>query len=953
MGSSVPYDQTWMLRRATGSRMKIRARLMALVLLATLLPAVLIGIRFFQDRAESVELAMRDLEVATNGLALRISNSIQGTTQLHYGLARSKDLDTEDRVACSSFLSKVLEVYPQYTGILTITPGGQLFCDSLMSGRTLDLRDRGYFREALAATEGVALEPVFGKLTGIAVLQIAYPERAESGAVKFVLLASLNLFNLVAQYLSERPQEMFEIVLTDDRGTVLVGQPAERWSDRIGKSIADTEIFRLSETHPGGAVYDVAGLDGSPQVWAFAGIPEVTGAGLHVMVGMAKENFLKGPNRRLYQNLSLLMAFFLILFAGVWMLADRSIRKPALRIARMVEKLGHGDLGARIPQPFPRGELGGLMTTLNSTAEALGRQRDVIVNLNSKLMTHEAELGNQHMISESALNNMSQGLCMFDGNRRLITCNRRFVELYDLGEELTRPGTPLADILAYRVQRGSYSKNPESYFGDRMDMVARNQHQIDIVEQKDGRTIEISFHPLPGGGWVATHEDITARRQAEARVEYLASHDPLTDLPNRTLFHTQLKTALSAVARGGILAVHSLDLDRFKEVNDTLGHPVGDALLQEVAKRLQAGLGEGELVARLGGDEFAIIQRDIEGPEASEHLAQRVIQDISAPYLIAGHHIVVGASVGVTIAPTDGVDVDQLLKNADMALYRAKSQGRGMFSFFEQEMDIRLQARRALERELHGALEAGEFELYYQPLFNIAAEKICGFEALLRWHHPTRGMVPPDEFIRLAEETGHIVQMGHWVLRQACSDAAKWPTTIKVAVNLSPVQFKRPGLRESVLDALAASGLSPNRLELEITETVLLQESETTLATLCKLRAMGVQISLDDFGTGYSSLSYLRSFPFDKIKIDRSFTKNLSSGGDASAIVRTVTRLAQDLGMSTTAEGVETKEDLDFLRENGCTEIQGYLISPAIPALSIPDLLKKWGGAIRDAAEAA
>ena len=408
-------------------------------------------------------------------------------------------------------------------------------------------------------------------------------------------------------------------------------------------------------------------------------------------------DLLGDADQRLYQNLFFLLVFFSVLFAGTWM-ADWGIRRPTLRIARMVEKLGLGDLAAR-SAPFPRGKLGGLMITLNSTAEALG-------NLNSKLMTREAELRHQHMISESALNNMSQGLCMFDADQRLITCNRRFVELYNLSDELARPGTPLTDILAYRVKTGSYNKDMESYFGERLNTVARNEHQIDIVEQQDGRTIEILFDPLPGGGWVATHEDITTRRQSEARVAYLASHDPLTDLPNRTIFHAQLIDALASVARGSSLAVHSVDLDRFKDVNDTLGHPVGDALLREVAKRLQAMLRGGDLVARLGGDEFAIIQLDLDTPEASGSLAQRVIESISAPYLIEGHHIVVGASIGVTIAPTDGVDVDQLLKNADMALYRAKSLGRGAFSFFEREMDIRLQARRVLEKELREALEA-------------------------------------------------------------------------------------------------------------------------------------------------------------------------------------------------------------------------------------------------------
>ena len=348
--------------------MNIRTRLMFLVLLATLLPAGLIGMRFIQDRAENIEIAKHHLEDASNSLAVRIASSIQGTKQLHIGLARAKDLDTGDKLACSSFLSNVREANPQYTGILTITPEGQLFCDSLLTGRTLDLRDRGYFRQALVTAEGITLEPVFGKLTGIPVLQIAYPVRGESGSVKFVLLASLNLDNLIKQYMSEHPQAKFEIALTDNKGKVLVGQPSERWKSRIGQSIADTGLYKFSEAHPEGGVYDVVGIEGKQQVWAFAENPEVSAAGLHVMVGTTRDNLLRDPNHRFYQNLLLLLVFSLVLFAGIWWMADHGIRKPTLNIAMMVEKLGRGDLGARITPPFPRGEIGGLMTVLNSTA---------------------------------------------------------------------------------------------------------------------------------------------------------------------------------------------------------------------------------------------------------------------------------------------------------------------------------------------------------------------------------------------------------------------------------------------------------------------------------------------------------------------------------------------------------------------------------------------------------
>ena len=364
--------------------MNIRARLLLLVSTATLLPAGFIGGRFVHDRAANVAAAMRSLEGAANGIAMTIADRIRGTKQLHYGLARARDLDTNDKAACSSFLSVVLEAYPQYTGIVTITPDGQLFCDSLRTGRTLDLRAREYFQKALVATDGVTLEPVFGRLTGLSVLQIAYPVRAESGSLKFVLLASLNLDKLVQNYKSDTPQTMFDIVVTDTKGTVLVGKPSERWKDRVGTAIADTAIFGFSNAHPN-RVGEVSGIDGSQQVWAVAGIPEVTAAGVHVMVGTPSDNLLMAANHRLRQDLSVLSGAILILFAGVWLLAELGIRKQIDRIGLMAEKLGHGDLGARIAPPYPRGELGGLMAILNSTAEALERQRTEIVDLNSKL----------------------------------------------------------------------------------------------------------------------------------------------------------------------------------------------------------------------------------------------------------------------------------------------------------------------------------------------------------------------------------------------------------------------------------------------------------------------------------------------------------------------------------------------------------------------------------------
>jgi diguanylate cyclase (GGDEF)-like protein/PAS domain S-box-containing protein len=445
--------------------------------------------------------------------------------------------------------------------------------------------------------------------------------------------------------------------------------------------------------------------------------------------------------------------------------------------------------------------------------------------------------------------------------------------------------------------------------------------------------------------------DVTERKQAEARIEHMAHHDALTGLPNRVLFHDRLGEALSRIRRGsGNLAVLCLDLDQFKSVNDTLGHPLGDALLKTVAERLDHCVRDTDMVARLGGDEFAIILPTIDGPHDAEQTASRVIDVLGQPYEIQGHEVVVGASVGIAIAPGDGDAADALLRNADMALYRAKGDGRGRFNFFEPEMDRRIQLRRTLELDLRKAFQNGEFELYYQPLINLDSGEVSGFEALLRWCHPERGMVSPAEFIPLTEEIGLITPLGEWVLRKACAEAMTWPAHVKVAVNLSPVQFKSRNLVQAVLTALAYSRLPATRLELEITESVLLGETDANLAILHQLRGLGVHISMDDFGTGYSSLSYLRSFPFDKIKIDQSFVRELAERPDCMAIIRAVVGLGTSLGIATTAEGVETPEQLERLRAEGCTELKGFLFSPPRRASDVALMLRDQRPAIASVA---
>ena len=452
-------------------------------------------------------------------------------------------------------------------------------------------------------------------------------------------------------------------------------------------------------------------------------------------------------------------------------------------------------------------------------------------------------------------------------------------------------------------------------------------------------------------GYLVAIADITERRKAEARIAHMAHHDGLTDLPNREFYQERLRQALEeAQATGKRVAVLCVDLDLFKNVNDSFGHPMGDRLLRLVADRLRSLLRGNHLAARLGGDEFALILASDPTPKEISDFSTRLIGVLSDSYDIDGIEAVIGASVGIALSPSDGTTSEDLMRSADMALYRAKSDGGGVHRFFEREMDLLAQKRRDMEVDLRRAFANGEFELHYQPLVDIGANRISGFESLLRWQHPEKGMISPAEFIPIAEDIGLIVSIGEWVLREASAEAAKWPDDVKVAVNLSAVQFRSRNLVQAVISALAHSGLSPLRLELEITESVFLAETEANLAILHQLRALGVRISMDDFGTGYSSLSYLRSFPFDKIKIDRSFVKDLAERPDCVAIVRAISGLGRSLNITTTAEGVETVDQLDWLRNEGCDEVQGFLFSAAKPASEIVALLSKFKGRASQAA---
>ncbi len=555
-------------------------------------------------------------------------------------------------------------------------------------------------------------------------------------------------------------------------------------------------------------------------------------------------------------------------------------------------------------------------------------------------LSRELEVANRHL--SVALGSMSQGLCFFDREGRLLLANERYARIYDLNPEQLRPGTSFADIVALRFAAGAgpLGTSEEQYLQWRERHHRASGPSLAVFELSNGRLVEIQSQPMPGGGWVATHEDITARRGAEQRVAHMARHDALTGLANRIYFRERLEAALAKECSGGICAVLCLDLDGFKGVNDSYGHGTGDGLLQAVATRLRHCARAEDTVTRLGGDEFAILATGLRSPAQAGEMAERAVRALSEVYRIGDVRITVGVSIGVALSPDAGTTPEDLLRKADLALYRAKADEPGSYRFFEPEMQIRQLGRLRLETELRDALERDEFEVFYQPLLDVQRGEICSFEALLRWRHPERGTVGPGEFIPVAEESGLIVPLGAWVLEQACAEAATWPEHVTISVNVSAAQFRSKSLLGSVKHALAQSGLAASRLELEVTETLLLQHTPGTLATLHALSDLGVRVSMDDFGTGHSSLSYLRCFPFDKLKIDQSFVREMGQRADALAIVRAILALGRSLDMVTTAEGVETEAQLDVLRQEGCNEVQGFLFSAPRPAAEVAHMLR-------------
>ncbi|MGF6308664.1 diguanylate cyclase (GGDEF)-like protein [Bradyrhizobium sp. i1.8.4] len=619
-----------------------------------------------------------------------------------------------------------------------------------------------------------------------------------------------------------------------------------------------------------------------------------------------------------------------------------------MRIEQRNSSSEHADAGSTKGLAFCAGLLVGSLlgsaTAQWSEREGLLMAAFAIMAVIVFLLLKRHEISDARLATErrnlmTAVDNIPQGLVLYDASARIIICNRPYIEMFGLSPEVAKPGCTMQRLIAHRRETGSFDGNVDEFCDAIIGNVKLGRATRQLTQAPGGRAIEIVNKPLPEGGWVATIEDVTERTRTENKIAHMAHYDALTDLPNRVLFRQRLEQALKAIGPDQQLAVMYIDIDEFKSVNDALGHQIGDELLSAIADRLRGCVGETDVAARLGGDEFAVIQTAVRDQTETMQLLAAIYQAIRRPIDCSGHLITTDASIGIAVAPADGLDLDQLLRNADLALYGAKSDGRRTYRFFEAGMDERANARRSLELELRQAIVDGSFELHYQPLLHLEDSRVSCCEALLRWRHPERGTVSPADFIPVAEDTGLINDLGHWVLNTACREAVNWPDHIHVAVNVSPIQFKSQTLALNVAAALAASGLAPSRLELEITEAVLIRDDEAALDILHQLRDLGVRIALDDFGTGYSSLSYLQRFPFDKIKIDRAFIKDLAGTGASSTIVQAVVNIAAASDMTTTAEGVETEQQRNLLRTLGCTEMQGYLFSRPVSDVEIRKLL--------------
>jgi len=838
----------------------------------------------WQLRADAIGAAVSETGNIASVLAVQLSRSLKSIDTVLLEIkqsAESHDIDSPadfqaaiDRPEFQGSLTKYLGRLPQVFNIAIADREGKITVSTVGWPAThFDVAGRDYFLNARDRRDGQLTTSIPAKNRISGEQTIGFSRRLEDSKGNFVgiVFASVNTKYFEDIYGAIQTVHSLLFTLLDPDGVILFRHPDG--ADAAGKELSNKAIW-LDAVSKGDAGFRVFGqADGNIRYVSIRKVPEYP---LIVDISVTEATTL-----------------------AIW-------RQRAAAIG----------LGSAI-----------LLSFSIYLLRAMTRQVRLLSN-------SEASLAQKSRQLDAALNNMSQGVAMFDGRQRLIISNTQLAKIYCLTPEQTKPGTPFRAILEARAAVGSVPGDVRNFITDSLDQVSGVGLSHSHYELRDGRTVYVSLQAMDGGGWVSIHQDITAQKRIEAELERLACHDALTGLANRSLFAEKASAALAQMRRHGeAFSVLMLDLDRFKTVNDSFGHPVGDALLREIARRLLNTAREVDCVARFGGDEFAVLQAPCKDQKAGViALADRILAAVTEPYDFNGRKLILETSIGIARAPQDGEDVDALIKHADLALYRAKTEGRNRYCFFTAAMEAEVRNRRELEDDMRKALSRHEFELHYQTIVNLESRQCCGAEALLRWRHPERGVVLPDQFIPIAEDSGLIVPLGEWILRQACADAGKWPSHFKVAVNLSPAQFKHGDLLSVLKSALDDTGLAPERLELEITETVLLQNNAENLDILREIKNLGVAIVLDDFGTGYSSMTYLQIFPFDRIKIDQTFVQNIMHHAADAAIVCAIAGLGRNLGIATVAEGVETEEQLIAVRAAGCQSAQGYLLSRPVPA---------------------
>jgi diguanylate cyclase (GGDEF)-like protein len=888
-------------------------------IVAVYVSAVLaVAAAIWMDRRDAIESGVKEARNVAIVLGAQIDRSVQSMDAVLRELQRrvsgfdvwsptERHLRIPQPARFHASIVEQLSLMPEVFHIGVVDSAGKLIMSSASwPPPAVNFMDRDYFLELQGHDDDrlSISQPVTSRITGMQAIVLARRLNDPAGNFAGVVYISVRYahFEGVYRAITSLYGQTFSIIRSD--GTFLVHYPDG--PERVGTRVAEQSPWHGAVVRGGGSLQFSEVFD---QVTRRVAVEPVKGYPLLVGIAIPQHLILQQ-----WRSRAALMGFgtgVLLIFATLL------LRVMARQYA-----------------------------SLSRSQDELVEKKDAVEQINARLRASETELVTQNSRFDAALNNMTQGLAMFDVGARLVVCNERFRNMYDLSMDDVRPGRSLRDIVV-----GQGHKKPvggvDAMLDEIMAMVSKPGTSVHEFVHTSGRIISVTNRSMSNGGWVSTHEDVTDIRNGEARIRRLAHSDLLTGIPNRSSFIDKLEEARQRLQSDGrSFSLLILDLDRFKDVNDSLGHAVGDALLKETAQRLLAALRSSDVVARLGGDEFAIIQGSQRIPgtggdadanlrEQAIVLANRIIELVGEPYDIDGRKVVIGVSIGIAIAPVDGTAPDELMKKADLALYRIKADGRNGYALFDVELAQAADERHRLEVDLRQGVVRNEFELHYQPVAKIGTRRVCCMEALVRWRHPTLGLITPDRFISLAEDTGLITSMGEWIVQAACLEAARWPSDVKVAVNVSPVQLRKSNLFDVILCALVDSGLPPERLEIEITERVLLDKDGDHLSTLRQLQNLGVSIALDDFGTGYSSLGYLKQFRFDKIKIDRSFTGELLERPECAAIVCAVIGMGRALNIVTVAEGVETEDQMLALRAAGLDQVQGWLIGRPLPACEL------------------